>query len=56
MASDIKYVMATWPEIQEYMDHSRWNECILCTSIKGHPCPDGAYMIPVDLYEEINKL
>lgn len=42
--------MVSWPEIQDYMEHPRWNECIFCTEIEGHPCPDNTYMIPEDLY------
>jgi hypothetical protein len=42
--------MVTWPEIQEYMNNPRWNECILCQNIEGHECPDSAYMIPEDIY------
>lgn len=50
-----KYILETWPEIQQYMHHPRWNECIYCTEIDGHPCPDSAYMIPESLYNEINS-
>lgn len=50
-----KYILETWPEIQQYMHHPRWNECIFCTEIDGHPCPDSAYMIPESLYNEINN-
>lgn len=49
-----KYLMVEWPEIQEYMDHPRWSECIFCMEIDGHPCPDGAYMVPETLYNEKN--
>lgn len=51
----IKYIMVTWPEIQEYMHHPRWEECIFCSSLRNHPCPDSAYMVPEDLYEEITN-
>ena len=51
-----KYILETWPEIQQYMHHPRWNECIFCTEIDGHPCPDSAYMIPESLYNEINGI
>lgn len=50
-----KYILETWPEIQQYMYHPRWNECIFCIEIDGHPCPDSAYMIPESLYNEINN-
>lgn len=49
-----RYLMITWPDIQAYMDHPRWKDCIFCQSISGHPCPDSAYMVPEDVYFEIN--
>lgn len=52
----MKYVLSTWPEVQKFEDHPRWNECIYCIAIEGHPVPDYSYMIPEDLYDEvINK-
>nr|DAW84546.1 MAG TPA: hypothetical protein [Caudoviricetes sp.] len=45
-----KYIMVSFPEIQEYMEHPRWNECIFCQSITGHEVPDSTYMVPEDLY------
>lgn len=47
-----KYVMVTFPEIQDFMEHERWGECIFCQAIDGHPCPDSTYMVPESLYEE----
>lgn len=48
-----KYILVEWPEIQEFMDHLRWSECIFCMEIEGHPFPDSAYMIPEDIYKEV---
>lgn len=48
-----KYVLVSWPEVQLFMDHPRWSECIFCTEIAEHPCPDNSYMIPEEIYEEI---
>jgi hypothetical protein len=48
-----RYIMVSWPEIQDYMEHSRWEECIFCQEIEGHPCPENSYMVPESLYEEI---
>lgn len=48
-----KYILVSWPEVQLFMDHPRWSECIFCTEIEGHPCPDNAYMIPEEIYEEV---
>lgn len=33
--------------------HSRWNECIFCSSISGHEVPDSTYVVPEDLYKEV---
>lgn len=48
-----KYVLVTFPEIQDFMEHKRWGECIFCQEITGHPCPNSAYMVPEDLYNEV---
>ena len=48
-----KYVLISFPEVQYFMEHPRWNECIFCIEIDGHPCPDGAYMVPESLYKEV---
>lgn len=48
-----KYVLVTFPEIHDFMIHKRWKECIFCREVKGHPCPDSAYMVPEDLYNEV---
>ena len=50
-----RYFLVEWPEIQEYMNHPRWSECIFCMEIKEHPCPDNSYMVPESLYEEVNN-
>lgn len=48
-----KYILVEWPEIQYFMDSDRWGECIFCQEIEGHPCPDGAYMVPESLYNQL---
>lgn len=50
------YVLISWPEIQDFMEHERWKECIFCQEIEGHPCPDSTYAVPVNLYEEIYNI
>lgn len=50
-----KYILVGWPEIQEYMLHPRWGECIFCCEIEGHPCPDSTYAVPESLYKEVNN-
>lgn len=47
------YVLVSWPEIQDFMVHERWNECIFCQEIEGHPCSDNTYAVPSDLYNLI---
>ena len=47
-----RYILVEWPEIQNFMSHPRWSECI---EIAGHPCPDNSYMVPESLYEEVNN-
>lgn len=39
------YVLISWPEIQDFMEHERWEECIFCQEIEGHPCPDSTYAV-----------
>lgn len=48
-----KYILVEWPEIQMLMEHPRWSECVFCTEIPGHPCPDSTYAVPEDLYNEV---
>lgn len=48
-----KYYLVGWPEIQDFMEHPRWDECVFCEEIEGHPCGDSTYAVPVDLYEEV---
>ena len=48
-----KYILVGWPEIQDFMEHPRWSECIFCTAIEGHEVADSTYAVPEDLYNEI---
>ncbi len=45
-----KYILIEWPDYQYFMDSPRWKECI---SVNG---PISAFMIPEDLYNEVNSL
>lgn len=45
--------MVTWPEVQDYMEHERWGDCIACQNVRDHSCPDGAWMVPEEVYKEI---
>lgn len=47
------YVLVGWPEIQDFMEHERWEECVFCIEIEGHPVEDSTYAVPLDLYEEV---
>lgn len=40
-------------KVEHFMGHERWSECIFCSEIEGHPCPDSTYMVPEDIYNEI---
>ena len=48
-----KYILVGWPEIQDFMVHPRWNECIFCNEIQGHPCQDSTYAVPESIYNEV---
>ena len=50
-----RYILVEWPEIQDFMSHPRWSECIFCMEIEGHPCSDNSYMVPESLYKEVNN-
>ena len=47
-----KYILVSWPEIQLFMNHPRWSDCM---DIEGHPCLDSSYMIPEEIYKEVNN-
>lgn len=51
-----KYILVGWPNIQEFMVHPRWNECIFCDSIPGHEVGVSTYAVPEDLYYEVNNI
>lgn len=40
------YVLVGWPEIQDFMVHERWNECVFCIEIENHPVGDSTYAVP----------
>lgn len=50
-----RYILVEWPEIQNFMNHPKWSECIFCMEIEGQPCPDQSYMVPESLYKEANN-
>ena len=50
-----KYILVTFPEIQDFMEHPRFGECIFCESIEGHPVESSTYAVPEDLYEEVYR-
>ena len=51
----MKYVLVFWPEIQNFMEHERWNECLLCIGSEENPCPVETYAVPEDLFNEVYK-
>ena len=49
-----RYVLLTWPESQQIMDHERFNECLLIQDIDSRiEVGSAAYMVPEDMYLEI---
>lgn len=52
MERDIKYVLVQWPEIQNYMDNPRYNECFCANSINKEDI-ESYWFVPEDLYNEI---
>lgn len=51
-----KYILVGWPNIQDFMEHPRWNECVFCDSIPGHEVGVSTYAVPEDLYYEVNNI
>lgn len=51
-----RYILVGWPNIQDFMIHPRWNECVFCNSIPGHEVGDVTYAIPEDLYNEVYNI
>ena len=53
------YVKVDFPDIQEFQEHPRWNECIPASTIcngDGVDVPSCTYFVPVDLYDEVIKV
>lgn len=50
------YVLVGWSEIQDFMVHERWSECVFCIEIENHPVGDSTYAVPFDLYEEVCQI
>ena len=51
-----KYILVGWPNIQDFMEHPRWNECVFCDSIPGHEVGVSTYAVHEDLYYEVNNI
>lgn len=49
-----KYLLINWPEIQDYMDSDRWEECYSAISC-DISVESGVWFVPEDLVEEINN-
>lgn len=47
-----KYLLIEWPEIQDYMDHPRYNECYSSLDVTGCDI-NGVWFVPEDLVEEL---
>lgn len=46
------YILVEWPEIQDFMEHSRYGECYSANSVDESEAT-GVWFVPKDLYEEI---
>ena len=52
------YVKVDFPDIQEFQEHPRFDECIPASTIcdgDGVDVPSCTYFVPVDLYNEVIK-
>lgn len=50
------YVKIDFPDIQEFQEHPRFDECIPASTIcngDGVDVPSCTYFVPVDLYNEV---
>ena len=50
------YVKVDFPDIQEFQEHPRFDECIPASTIcngDGVDIPSCTYFVPVDLYNEV---
>lgn len=52
----MNYKLVSFPEIQAYMDHERWDECMLCISTDAEDTSSSDYAVPEDLYNEVNGI
>lgn len=52
----MNYKLISFPEIQAYMDHERWDECMLCISTDAESASSNDYAVPEDLYNEVNGI
>ena len=53
------YVKVDFPDIQEFQEHERWNECIPASTIcngDGVDVPSCTYFVPVGLYDEVMQV
>ena len=52
------YVKVDFPDIQEFQEHPRFDECIPASTIcngDGVDVPSCTYFVPVGLYDEVMK-
>ncbi len=52
------YVKVDFPDIQEFQEHPRFDECIPASTIcdgDGVDVPSCTYFVPIDLYNEVIK-
>lgn len=47
------YVKVDFPDIQEFQEHPRWNECVYADLALNPNIPCGTCFVPIDLYNEV---
>lgn len=51
-----KYILVTWPEIQDFMVHPRYDECYQGYGAREEENNFSTYFVPESLYEEVYGL
>ena len=52
MGEEMTYSLIRWPEIQDYMDHPRWNECFDAQRIDESDS-ESYWFVPDDIVAEV---
>lgn len=52
MDEEMSYSLLRWPEVQDYMDHPRWNECFYASRVDESDT-DSYWFVPDDIVAEV---